>query len=257
MLLNYPGTPSRRPTSPGAKASSYSPGRSPPQLQASEGSSEWYANLQAIQNLMGAVSDAHELAVPIIPHLTWSTPATRPILYMTLLSLSIVLLPISPRQIFLGGGLGLLCITHPIVQNALPGVIAHAMPALRMAFEQLLDDLRMEERHVDAHGGFHIKLHFPEFCTSHMPTAIKAILGLASPDKAPGHHPMPESEDARMLEVELFENERWATSSGWKAINLRTGERRGFTRGRDGWSAGDVKGLESGNVRSVFCLVSR
>lgn len=252
LLVNYPTAPSRGPVSPGPKA--HSPTRPPPQLQAAEGSTEWYANLQAIQNLMGAVSDAHELAVPLVPHLTWSTSATRPIFLMTLLSLPLVLLPISVRSLFLGAGLGLLCITHPIMQNALPGVIAQTTPAIRVVFERLLDDLRMEERHVDARGGLRLELRLPGFRTMHISSTIKAALGLKLPESAPGQYPVPEPEEARMLEVELFENERWAPGAGWKAAHLRAGERRGFTRGRDGWSAGDVKGLEYGNVRSVLPL---
>ncbi|KAF8604205.1 hypothetical protein BDV93DRAFT_544203 [Ceratobasidium sp. AG-I] len=248
LLVNYPTIPSRGPASPGPKARS--PTRPSPQLQAPEGSTEWYANLQAIQNLMGAVSDAHELVVPLVPHLTWSTSATKPILLMTLLTLPLVLLPISIRNLFLGAGLGLLCITHPIVQNVLPGVIAQTTPAMRVVFERLLDDLRMEERHVEARGGLRLELRLPGFRTMHIPATIKTALGLRSPELASGQYPIPEPEEARMLEVELFENERWAAGAGWKAAHLRAGERRGFTRGRDGWSAGDVKGLEYGNVSS-------
>ncbi|CAE6526149.1 unnamed protein product [Rhizoctonia solani] len=249
MLISYPGTPNRRPGSPNGKGASHSPTRSTSQLQAPEGSSEWYANLQAIQNLMGAVSDAHELAVPMVPHLTWATPATRSILYMTIMTLPIAFLSISPQQFFLGGGLGLLCITHPFVQSLLPGIIAQTTPALRVIWERLLDDLRMEERHVEARGGLRVELRLPGFRTMHIPATLKSVLGYSS-DKLPARYSVPEPDEERMLEVELFENERWATGSGWKAANLRTGERRGFTRGRDGWSAGDVKGLEYGNVSS-------
>ncbi|KAG8688301.1 hypothetical protein FRC11_005678, partial [Ceratobasidium sp. 423] len=251
ILVNYPGAPNRRPGSPNGKGASHSPTRSTAQLQAPEGSSEWYANLQAIQNLMGAVSDAHELAVPIVPHLTWATPATRSILYMTIMTLPIAFLPISPQQFFLGGGLGLLCITHPFVHGLLPGVIAQMTPALRVIWERLLDDLRMEERHVEARGGLRVELRLPGFRTMHIPATLKSVLGYSS-GKPPAQYLDPEPDEERMLEVELFENERWAAGSGWKAANLRTGERRGFTRGRDGWSAGDVKGLEYGNVRSVI-----
>ncbi|CAE6461563.1 unnamed protein product [Rhizoctonia solani] len=250
MLINYPGTLNRRPGSPNTKGGSHSPARSAPQLQAPEGSSEWYANLQAIQNLMGAVSDAHELAIPIVPHLTWATSATRSVLYMTLMTLPIAFLPISPQQLFLGSGMGLLCATHPFVQSLLPGIIARATPAMRVVFERLLDDLRMEERHVDARGGLRVELRLPGFRTMHIPTTVKSVLGVNSSDKPPAQYSVPEPEDERMLEVELFENERWAAGSGWKTTNLRAGERRGFTRGRDGWSAGDVKGLEYGNVSS-------
>ena len=40
-----------------------------------------------------------------------------------------------------------------------------------------------------------------------------------------------------MRDVELWENERWgADGVGWGKGNLRSGERVGWTRGRDGWS---------------------
>ncbi|QRW18065.1 integral peroxisomal membrane peroxin protein [Rhizoctonia solani] len=250
MLINYPGSHNRRPGSPSAKGISDSPTRPSPQLIAPEGSSEWYANLQAIQNLMGAISDVHELAVTVVPYLTWATPATRSILYMTIMTLPIGFLPISPQQIFLGGGLSLLCIMHPFFQNLLPGIVAQITPAMRVIWERLLDDLRMEERHVEARGGFRVELRLPGFRTMHIPATLKSILGVDSSEKVPAQYPIPEPDEERMLEVELFENERWVAGSGWKATNLRTGERRGFTRGRDGWSAGDVKGLDYGNVSS-------
>ncbi|KAF8753302.1 Integral peroxisomal membrane peroxin [Rhizoctonia solani] len=196
MLINYPGSHNRRPGSPSAKGISDSPTRPSPQLIAPEGSSEWYANLQAIQNLMGAISDVHELAVT----------------------------------------------------NLLPGIVAQITPAMRVIWERLLDDLRMEERHVEARGGFRVELRLPGFRTMHIPATLKSILGVDSSEKVPAQYPIPEPDEERMLEVELFENERWVAGSGWKATNLRTGERRGFTRGRDGWSAGDVKGLDYGNV---------
>ena len=59
--------------------------------------------------------------------------------------------------------------------------------------------------------------------------------------------------------VELWENERWVTPSGsednnsihagWSKSNLRPGERKPWTRGRDGWSGVSDDG--SGDVRSV------
>jgi hypothetical protein len=63
---------------------------------------------------------------------------------------------------------------------------------------------------------------------------------------------------APLKEVELWENERWSTSSGtgepgWSKANLKRGERRGWSRRRDGWSDVDALGgsLE-GDIRSVI-----
>ena len=69
-----------------------------------------------------------------------------------------------------------------------------------------------------------------------------------------------------MQEVELWENERWSPpnngtmsptevestmlTAGWGKANLKHGERKGWTRGKDGWSAVAEDG--SGDVRSVL-----
>ncbi len=71
--------------------------------------------------------------------------------------------------------------------------------------------------------------------------------------------------NAPITEVELFENERWKADDGshtylddgltgvngdqrWSKANLRDTERRGWTRGRDGWNGGVG---EEGYVRCV------
>ncbi|KAI6027327.1 hypothetical protein BKA83DRAFT_4227474 [Pisolithus microcarpus] len=45
------------------------PGSPPVPLNVSEGTADWQANIQAIQNLMGAFSDAHDAIVPLLPFL--------------------------------------------------------------------------------------------------------------------------------------------------------------------------------------------
>ncbi|KZP01484.1 hypothetical protein CALVIDRAFT_532247 [Calocera viscosa TUFC12733] len=84
-----------------------------------EGSTEWLANVQAIQNLMGFASDVYDLATPLIPHLThrtsYSIPLTR-FLLLTLL-LTLPLLPYLPlRPLFLFLGLAPFLLTHPSVR---------------------------------------------------------------------------------------------------------------------------------------------
>jgi hypothetical protein len=54
-----------------------------------------------------------------------------------------------------------------------------------------------------------------------------------------------------MRDVELWENERFSQGTGWSKAGLRSGERKGWTRGRDGWS-GDVHADGSGDVRCVI-----
>ncbi|GJJ13383.1 hypothetical protein Clacol_007636 [Clathrus columnatus] len=58
-----------------------------------EGSAEWFANLQGIQNLMGVVSDAHDMAVPWLPVVTWNSPYT-PHLFTLVCLLTLALLPV-------------------------------------------------------------------------------------------------------------------------------------------------------------------
>lgn len=69
-----------------------------------------------------------------------------------------------------------------------------------------------------------------------------------------------------LREVELYENERWAPGSSsssddaskaegtWSKTNLNPGERKPWTRGRDGWSGVSDDG--SGEVRSACSVLS-
>ncbi|KZT56865.1 hypothetical protein CALCODRAFT_550643 [Calocera cornea HHB12733] len=81
-----------------------------------EGSTEWLANLQAIQNLMGFASDLYDLATPLIPHLTHRTSYSVPITRFLLLTF-LLLLPLLPylplRPLFLTAGLLPFLLTHP------------------------------------------------------------------------------------------------------------------------------------------------
>ncbi|KAG6332158.1 hypothetical protein ID866_6930 [Astraeus odoratus] len=55
------------------------PGSPPAPASANEGTVDWQANIQAIQNLMGAFSDAHDMVLPLLPLLVplgTSQPAT-------------------------------------------------------------------------------------------------------------------------------------------------------------------------------------
>jgi len=194
---------------------------SPISLQPSEGSVDWLANLQGIQNLMGLVGDTNDMILPLVPHINHTSPYTPMIFTATLATLS-VLLPIVNllplRTTFLIVGLTPFALTHPLSQE-------HLLPALslilepytkhaRVRFARLIDDDRLEDKHWRA----------------------------------------------EMREVELWENERWTPESasgedgypvnaGWSKSNLKVGERRPWTRGRDGVSAigedgsGDVSNL--------------
>ncbi|EMD40189.1 hypothetical protein CERSUDRAFT_112397 [Gelatoporia subvermispora B] len=191
----------------------------PPQGQLTEGSVDWLANVQAIQNLMGAVSDAHDFVLPIAPHLTHASPYTPVILTFTLATffLALPLINILPmRTTFLILGLSPLLLTHPFTRFTLIPTLLSAnyflLRRMRTRMYRLIDNDKLEDKHWRT----------------------------------------------EMREVELFENERWLASAageegvtadaGWSRINLRPGERRAWTRGRDGWSG--VLDDGSGDVSS-------
>ncbi|KAG9307898.1 hypothetical protein JVU11DRAFT_12973 [Chiua virens] len=57
------------------------PGAQPVPINVGEGTADWQANIQAIQNLMGVVSDAHDAVVPLLPFLVaphMPHPSTSP-----------------------------------------------------------------------------------------------------------------------------------------------------------------------------------
>ncbi|THH07780.1 hypothetical protein EW145_g3154 [Phellinidium pouzarii] len=163
-----------------------------------EGSSEWFSNLQAIQNLMGAVADAHDVVLfTVVPHLTFATSYSYSILAFTTATflLLLAILPLIPlRPVFLVLGLGLFALTHPYTRAYLPTLLSPHMKRMRMRVARALDDDRLKDRHWKG----------------------------------------------ELREVELWENERLGPSAGsmqvFDKVHLKPGERKGWTRGRDGWS---------------------
>lgn len=194
----------------------------PPQAPATEGSVDWLANVQAIQNLMGAVADLNDVVLPFIPHLNHSSPYT-PIIFTAILVFSMIFLPVINllpiRITILSLGLFPFFLTHPITRETLlPAASMTVQPHLkryRVMLTRYIDNDRLEDKHWNT----------------------------------------------EMREVELWENERWMPNpsshaddsvqmiTGWSKGNLKPGERRSWTRGRDGWSAiaedgsGDVSNL--------------
>ncbi|KAG2133360.1 integral peroxisomal membrane peroxin-domain-containing protein [Suillus clintonianus] len=224
----------------------------------SEGSVDWQANLQAIQNLMGAFSDAYDLLSPLTPHLIHRSTHTSLVLTFTLLSF-LFLLPVLPliplRLLFFVLGVSPFIWTHPFTQaqtipllkaainggivkggnasNTLLGITSK-YASLKMKLRRWIDDDRLDDKHWGA----------------------------------------------EMREVELWENERWApgpsssssfstqddldaAGSGfdvgdgsgsalvgpgagtWSKTHLRPADRAPWTKARDGWSGvgGEVSNL--------------
>lgn len=253
MLSTYP-TPS---------PSESIPTKNPPAPIApppSEGSVDWQANLQAIQNLMGAFSDGYDLLSQVTPHLIHQSTHTSLVLTLTLLSF-LFLLPVLPliplRLLFFGLGLSPFIWTHPVTQarilpllkatvnggivkggnasTTLTGVTSLKYATMKLKLRRWIDDDRLDDKHWGA----------------------------------------------EMREVELWENERWAPGpslssssstqdeldamgsgfdvgdgSGsvlllgagagtWSKTNLRSADRAPWTRARDGWSGvgGEVSNL--------------
>lgn len=220
-----------------------------PNQAPTEGTTTWQANLQGIQNLMGFVADIVTTLQPytyhlcLTPqHLSPSTPnisvcassATRgsytphilTLLVVTFFPLLIMIhLPAFPtRQVALFAGLFPFLITHPAATTIASSLLRYSrnkIPLLVDKYEPLL---------------VRINSSIPKWVKMPVRTLIERLI---DNDRLPS-----EIWRAETREVELFENERYespvpvmeSSSQGWSKANLRPGERRPWTRGRDGWT---------------------
>ncbi|TFK34174.1 integral peroxisomal membrane peroxin-domain-containing protein [Crucibulum laeve] len=235
----YPTTPAADPlysasSEPkAADATSQLPPTTPPPV--TEGSVDWQANIQAIQNLMGAFSDAHTLIEPYTHHLCLTpahfsstaissqshtqprSPYTPHILTILLVTfpplLFLISLPSFPmRTLCLIGGLAPLALTHPTVRAVLPLL----WPAIASATPQIVDWLneQWEELRTGRVGKGMQKLgllgaktgsddHETGVSIAQIP-ARSVIQRLMDNDRLSD-----ECWNAEMREVELWENERF------------------------------------------------
>lgn len=203
----------------------------PPFSQPIEGSPEWFSNLQAIQNLMRVLfdylhsnyrthandellyrSDLHDIILyVVVPHLTYSSPYTYSILALTAVSLAGLLFVLPMIPL------------RPVflVLGLLPFAITH--PFSREWLPVLL-------------APYHKRLR-------------QRLTQLADDDRLDDCHLR-----SKLRTVELWENERLGPGSNGPATfdksNLKPSERKGWTRGRDGWSDSGSEG--KGDVRSVL-----
>ncbi|XP_006460480.1 hypothetical protein AGABI2DRAFT_184925 [Agaricus bisporus var. bisporus H97] len=246
-------------TYPYASSTTSDDGASPvPAAQQSptEGTAAWQANIQAIQNLMGFISDTITFAQPYAYHLsltpsqlsspttTKSSPYTPHILTILVVTffplLILVHLPGFPiREVALFAGLAPFVVTHPSVQSTatsfLSDIQTQLIPGLISRYDRLLSYL--------------INPHIAKwmFYSPWQSTIERLIDNDRLPD---------EIWSAEKKEVELFENERYdsgnsnsstspttlnygmefSNEQGWSKTNLRPGERCAWTRGRDGWT---------------------
>ncbi|KAI0270037.1 integral peroxisomal membrane peroxin-domain-containing protein [Gloeopeniophorella convolvens] len=186
----------------------------PPRANAREGSTEWLANIQGVQNLMGVIVDVHDAAFPHLHHLTFATPYTPHIFTATLLStlLALPFLSLIPlRPLFLIAGLAPFALTHPFTQRTLP-VFLSALPLrrLRARLTRLADDDKLKDRHWRT-----------------------------------------ELRDVELFENERWVP---GDGTGWNKGHLRTGERVAWTRGRDGWSGVTTDGASDVSSNLTFLL---
>ncbi|KAL5482477.1 hypothetical protein ACEPAI_9071 [Sanghuangporus weigelae] len=170
-----------------------------PYAQPAEGSPEWFSNLQGIQNLMGVVGDLHDLILYIVvPHLIFSTPYSYSILAATVVSL-----------------FGLLVILPFIPLRP----VFLALGLLPFAFTHPLT-----------------LAYLPVLISPYAKWIRMKVTKLVDDDRLEDHHLK-----SILKEVELWENERLGQGpSGtqvFSKIHLRPYERKGWTRGRDGWSS--------------------
>ena len=165
----------------------------------------------------------YENVTGFLPHLSHATPASAPLLTFLLVTLllALPLLPLIPlRTVFLVVGITSFLLTHPTTQRIAPAVLDSARKVYFTTIQRFINNDRLDD--------------------TIWSTPVR--------------------------DVELWENERWslATSQttttvpgdpGWSKANLKCGERKGWSRRRDGWSDADaLVGSLEGDVRSVIIL---
>lgn len=208
-----------------------------------EGSADWLANVQAIQNLMGAYSDGYDFVLPHLEPLLSHTSTSRLILLISILGTlgSIPFLPLLPlRPIALTAGLLPLVFTHPWVLARLPLLILtiHSL-ATQKRVPDYFRRLRDNDALSDAvwHAPLREVVLFENERRAPATPAHSAPVQTASPVGF---------DDARMFFPETGAIVIPATEGGWSKSHLRPGERVGWTRGADGWS-----GVGDGQVSNL------
>lgn len=162
----------------------------------------------SLKNKQTNRSDAHDtILYTIVPHLTFSTPYSYSILTCTIISLVLLLFIL------------------PFVPLRLVFLFVGCLPLL------LTHPLS--------------RTYLPIFVAPHIKRLRVKVARLADDDRLEDMHLRSE-----LKEVELWENERFGGiggERGFSKVNLRSGERKGWTRGKDGWS--DTTSDGGGDVR--------
>ena len=199
-------------------------------------------------------SDTDDAILPFLPHLTYQTPYTSLLLTTSIVTLlsSIPLVYFIPlRLTVLTLGLLPFFFTHPFTQSTLLSALntISVSPSWKVAFSwfyRVLDDDKLEDKHwraelrqVEVFENERWNPYSREASSSTAPT-VSGFSG--SGFVAP---PPLGTYDKTITGVGKY------SQSGWGKSNLKSGERKTWTRGRDGWSGV----AEGGDVRSVFFLL--
>ena len=190
-------------------------------------------------------SDMDDAILPFRPHLTYQTPYTPLLLTISIVTLvfSIPLVYLIPlRLTILALGLLPFFFTHPFAQSTLFPAINTVVisPFWKVAFSwfcRILDDDKLEDKLLGVELR-QVEVFENERWNPHSRDASGSISGLGSASFL-GSPPL-----------SAHDNTSAGGRSGWGKPNLKSGERKAWTRGRDGWSGV----AEGGDVRSVFPL---
>ncbi|KAI9568458.1 hypothetical protein HD554DRAFT_2098163 [Boletus coccyginus] len=252
------------------------PGAQPVPINVGEGTADWQANIQAIQNLMGAFSDAHDTIVPLLPLLvapslstsiptpsheptpklprrTSEPPCTpvnetpsqphHPFLIITLVTfllfipiLMIDLLPL--RLLFFLAGAGTVCALHPRFRGSL-SIVSTALVRLADAvWNAPLAHVELWENERWVQDAADVKQR-------------KSVVTFAREGEEEGGEDDAASTTSNATATSSTmtglagAGKGTATGGTWSKVNLKPNERVGWTRGRDGWSGvgGEVSNL--------------
>jgi len=199
-------------------------------------------------------SDVDDAILPFLPHLTYQSPYTPLLLTTSIVTLflSIPLVYLVPLR-FAVLVLGLLpfFFTHPFTRSTLlPAANTAAVsPFWKTAFSwfyKVLDDDRLEDKHWRAELR-QVEVFENERWSPHSREASGSTASVIGGLGGSGFIGSPPLSAHDNTSAGGGKHGR----SGWGKSNLKSGERKAWTRGRDGWS-----GIaEGGDVRSVFSRV--
>ncbi|KAF9493500.1 hypothetical protein BDN71DRAFT_1088545 [Pleurotus eryngii] len=300
LLVNSPSSPS-----PSRKQRSHSslltpPPPKPPRTEptppfttpVAEGSKEWLANIQGIQNLMGFGADVHDALVPILSHLTLlptsqsptSTRAQAPTISFYIFVVAVLTLPllafvvtshyIPLRLISLVSGIAPVLLLHPSVLPYVPLAARGLVDFIVWCVDAFEASSRTTLRCIRLSPFLRSMAPYLPDPSSDSPRIGHTIRHIRTSITRFIDNDRLQDDvwNAPITEVELFENERWKADEGsyaysddsltggtgeqrWSKANLRDTERRGWTRGRDGWNGGvGGDGFVSSNL--TFSLAS-